>query len=306
VVALATLAVGLGSVLSACGTTRLGGLEVTSRVVSNGSAADTTSVPQGTEVDVQITVTNVSGNSIDGVTVRVGVPSGFTYLTTATTTVNGNSERSADISPRSKEATLTWGAWAMGPGNSGGKSQVLITAELEATGSPGTAPVAPQVFATGFVNTLSGTPLDLTISPAPSLTLQLHVTPSTVAPGLQVTYQLVVTNTGSGEAPDTSIGLTLPDDFDFVGTGATSGNAGTGGASYPNTGSELPVWSGFDLPGAGSGGPGSLSLSFSVEVLSVVPQGIYTCSASLVASTGSQTQNYIQQNYTALAPIQVS
>ncbi|MFZ0169105.1 MAG: hypothetical protein WAL64_06740 [Candidatus Dormiibacterota bacterium] len=304
--ALVTLVVGLGVALSACGTNRLGGLRVSSQVVSNGSTADTTSVPQGTEVDVRITVTNVSANSVDGVTVRVAVPAGFTYLTTATTTVNGNSERSADIDPRSKEATLTWGAWAMGPGNSGSKSQVLITAVLEASGSPGTAPVAPQVFATGFVNTLSGTPLDLTISPAPSLSFQLHVSPATVAPGQLVTYQLVVTNSGSGEAPNTSVGLTLPDDFDFAGTSSTSGNAGTGGASYPSLGSELPVWSGFDLPGAGSGGPGSLSLSFSVEVLSVVPQGVYTCSATLVASTGSQTQNYIQQNYTALAPLQVS
>jgi large repetitive protein len=306
VAALVTLAVGMGLALSACGTTRLGGLKVSSQVVSNGSTADTTSVPQSTEVEVRITVTNVSANSVDGVTVRVVVPAGFTYLTTATTTVNGNSERSADISPRSKEATLTWGAWAMGPGNSGGKSQVLITPVFEATGSPGTAPVAPQVFATGYVNTLSGIPLDLTISPAPSLSLQLHVSPATATSGQLVTYQLVVTNSGSGEAPDTSIELTMPDDFDFAGSGATSGNAGTGGASYPNLGSELPVWSGFDLPGAGSGGPGSLSLSFSVEVLSVVPQGIYTCSASLVASTGSQTQNYIQQTYTALAPLQVT
>jgi uncharacterized repeat protein (TIGR01451 family) len=301
-----TVAVGLGAALSGCGTNRLGGLEVSSQVVSNGSSADTTSVPQGTDVDVQIKITNVSQNSVDGVTVRVVVPSGFTYLTTATTTVNGNSERSADIAPRTKEATLTWGAWAMGPGGQGSKSQVLITAVLEASGSPGTAPVAPQVFATGFVNTLSGTPLDLTISPAPSLTLQLHVNPTTATRGQQVTYQLVVTNAGSGEAPDTSIGLTLPDDFDFAGSGDTSGNAGTGGATYPTLGSELPVWSGFDLPGAGSGGPGSLSLSFSVQALAVVPPGIYTCSASLVASTGSQTQDYIQQNYTALAPLQVS
>ena len=275
-------------------------------MVSTGSSASTTSVPQGTEVELRITVTNVSQKSVSGVTVRVTVPAGFTYLGTVSTSVNGNSERSADISPTSKAATLTWGAWEMGPGGTGARSQVLITAGLEATGTPATTQFSPQIFATGFVNNLSGTPLNLTISPAPSLSLQLRVSPGAVAAGALVTYQLVLTNTGSGEAPNTSVAVTLPDGVDYAAAITTSGNAGTGGASFPTVGSEVPVWNGFDVPGAGSGGPAVLSLSFSVLVLATVPQGIYTCSASLVASTGSQTQDYIQHNYSALAPLQVT
>ena len=296
----------LGSIVTGCGSTRLGGLEVATVVASTGSTASTPSVPQGTDVDVEITISNVSQNSISGVTVRVAVPAGFTYLGTVTTAVNGNSERSADIAPTTKEATLTWGAWTMGPRGSGSKSQVLITAELAATGAPATAQVSPEVFATGFVNTLSGTPLSLTISPAPSLNLQLRVSPAAVAAGERVTYQVVVTNTGSGEAPNTSVGITLPDEFDYASSSGTSGNASLGGASFPTVGTEVPVWSGIDVPGAGSAGPGILSMSFTVEVLPTVPHGIYTCSASLVASTGSQTQDFIQHNYTALAPVQVT
>ncbi|MGC2192258.1 MAG: hypothetical protein WA751_07975 [Candidatus Dormiibacterota bacterium] len=234
------------------------------------------------------------------------VPTGFTYLNTVTTSTNGNSERSADIAPKSKESTLTWGAWAMGPRAASSKSQVVITAELEATGAPATVQFAPDVFATGFVNTLSGTPLGLTISPAPSLNLQLRASPTAVAPGERLTYEVVVTNTGSGQAPDTSIGVTLPDDFDYVGAAGSSGNSSLGNATYPNTGTEIPIWSGIDVPGAGSSGPGTLSISFTVEVLAIVPHGTYTSSASLVAGTGSQTQNYIQQNYTALASVQVN
>lgn len=299
-------ALALGASVSGCGSNRLGGLEVTTSVVQSGASASTTSVPQGTEVQVLITVTNVSQKSVSGVTVRVAVPAGFTYLGTVSTAVNGNSERSADVSPTSRASTLTWGAWEMGPGATGAQSQVLITAGLEASGTPASAQFSPQIFASGFVNTLSGTPLALSITPAPSLSLQLRVSPSAVAAGGLVTYQFVLTNTGSGQAPDTSIGITLPDAFDYAALVTTSGNGGTGAAIDPTTGSEVPVWSGFDLPGAGSGGPGILSVTFSVQVLATVAQGIYTCSASLVASTGSQTQDYIQHNYTALAPVQVT
>ncbi|MGH7704705.1 MAG: hypothetical protein ACRENY_02450 [Candidatus Dormibacteria bacterium] len=294
------------SALAACGSSHLGRLKVSSRVVSTGSSASTTTVPQGTEVDVRITVTNLSQNSIGGVTVTATVPHGFTYLGTASTSTNGNSERSADIAPTTKQSTLTWGSWAMGPSASGSRSQVLITVSLRADGSPATVQLSPTVYATGYSNTLSGTPLALTISPAPTLTLQLHVTPSTVAPGGRVTYQLTVTNTGSGEAPATSIGINLPDSFDYVGPAGSSGNASLSGASTPNVGTEVPNWSGVDLPGAGSGGPGVISLSFIVEVLSDVPAGTYTCTAVLVAGTGSQTQDYIQRDYTALAAVQVA
>ena len=276
------------------------------QVVSNGSTSSTPTVPQGTEVDVKITISNVSQNSVGGVTVRVTVPNGFTYLNTVTTSTNGNSERSADVAPKSKQATLTWGAWAMGPRASSSKSQVLITAQMKATGTPANVQFSPEVFATGFVNTLSGTPLALTISPAPALNVQLRASPTAVPAGDRLTYEVVVTNTGSGEAPDTSVGVTLPDDFDYVGAAGSSGNASLEYATFPNIGTELPIWSGVDVPGAGSSGPGILSLNFTVEVLPLVPVGTYTCSASLVASTGSQTQNYIQQNYTALAAVQVT
>ncbi len=263
-------------------------------------------MPQGTDVQVRITITNVGQNSVSGVTVRVGVPAGFVYLGTVGTSSNGNSERDADIAPKSREATLTWGSWTMGPGGSGTKSQVLITAQLEATGSPGTRPFAPQVFATGFDNSLSGTPLNLTVAPAPTLGLTLRASPAAAAAGQVVTYVLTVTNTGSGAAPSVNIGLTLPDDFDYQEPLTTSGNSGTSSSSYPTIGTEGPVWSGFDIPGASSSGPGVLALTFQVMVLEETPAGTYTCSASTVASTGSQTQNYIQQNYTALAPVQVT
>jgi hypothetical protein len=306
VTGIAALAVALASLMGGCGTNRLGGLEVSTSVLGSGSTASTNSVPQGTEVQVRITITNVGPHSVDGVTARVAVPPGFTYLSTVNTTTTGNSERTGDIAPTTKQATLIWGAWTMGPGAVGTKSQVLITAELEATGTPATAPFSPEVFATGYVNTLSGTPLNLTVASAPQMNLQLRASPAAVVAGELLTYDLVVTNTGSGSAPETSVGVTLPDDFDYTAAITTSGNAGTDGATIPTVGSEEPVWTGFDIPGASSAGPGLLSITFSVTVLAAVPGGSYNCSASLVAGTGSETQNYLQQNYSGLATVQVS
>ncbi|MHB8312881.1 MAG: hypothetical protein ACYDD0_06220, partial [Candidatus Dormibacteria bacterium] len=61
-----------------------------------------------------------------------------------------------------------------------------------------------------------------------------------------------------------------------------------------------------DIPGQGSGGPGILSLNFQVRVLPDVPRGIYQATASLVASNGSATQNELQLNFSALAPVEVT
>ncbi|MGH7640184.1 MAG: hypothetical protein ACREN7_03615 [Candidatus Dormibacteria bacterium] len=300
------MGLGAGVLLGGCGSTHLGGLRVSSRVIATSSSAGTPTVPQGTLVEVRITVANYSQNSVDGVTVRVSVPAGFSYLGTVSTATTGNSERSADIAPSTGDRVLTWGSWAMGPGGSGTRSQVLVTATLKATGSVSRVQFSPAVYATGYQNTLSGTPLALSISAAPSLSLELRVNPSQASAGSKITYQLTVTNTGSGEAPDTSIGINLPDDFDYDASAGSSGNASLSGATTPNQGTEVPDWSGIDLPGAGSGGPGVVSINFTVEVLPLVPRGTYTCTAVLVASTGSQTQNYIQNDYTSLAPVVVT
>ncbi|MGH7698731.1 MAG: hypothetical protein ACRENV_08680, partial [Candidatus Dormibacteria bacterium] len=169
--------------MSGCGSNRLGGLEVTSKVVSSAATSSTATVAQATDVLVRITVTNISQTTISGVTVRVNVPSGFTYIGTPTSIQNGNSVRSADVVPSTRAGTLTWGAWTLGPGEPGHPSQLVITAELKASGTPASADFTPEVLATGYVNALNAVPLSLTISPAPAVGLQLHASPSTVAAG---------------------------------------------------------------------------------------------------------------------------
>ena len=301
------LALAAGTVASSCGsTTPLSSLAVTTQVISQGNPAKSAPVAQGTSAQVQVTVTNIGSGALRGVTIRLAVPTGFIYTNTVSVVQNGDAVRAADIAPVSREATLTWGAWTIGPGGPGQPSQVVVTANLLATGVAGQSRLAPEVFATGYASSLTGTVATLEITPAPSLNLVLRVSPSAVAAGSVITYHAVITNTGSGSAPGTDLGITLPSDFDYVTTLSTFGNASTSGTTYPISGSVIPTWSGFDVPGQGGGGPGILSLTFQVRVLPDVPRGIYQATATLVASNGSTTQNEVQLNYSALAPVEVT
>ncbi len=132
------LALAAGTGVAACGSsTPLNSLSVSTQVGSQGSSSSSAPVAQGTSIEVQVTVTNIGSGALRGVTIRLPVPSGFVYTNTVSVVQNGDSVRSADIAPVSREATLTWGAWTIGPGGAGQHSQVVVTANLLATGAAG-------------------------------------------------------------------------------------------------------------------------------------------------------------------------
>ena len=296
-----------GGALTGCGAEpTIAGLKVSTQVVALAGNAASNQVAQGSSADVQITITNQGTGSVQGVTLRVAVPTGFTYTDTVSVVENGDAVRSSDVSPVSREAILTWGSWTIGPGTPGIPSQVVITAQFTATGGGGRGSLVPQVFATGYSGTLNGAVLNLTVTPAPALSLSLRTSPSTVLPGSTLDYFATLTNTGSGAAMGTTLSVTLPSDFNYEATVSTSGNASTGGATYPVVGSVIPNWVGFDIPGSSSGGPGTLSITFQVRVLPDVGPGVYQASATVVTGTGSSSQDDIQTNYAALAPVAVT
>ncbi|MHB1501670.1 MAG: COG1361 family protein [Candidatus Dormibacteria bacterium] len=294
--------------MTSCGSSSIPStLTIASEVISpTGNSGPSEPVAQGTTAQVQVTVTNTGTAAFRGVTLRLVVPASLVYLSTASLVQNGDSVRAADIAPSSRDATLTWGSWTIGPGLPGLPSQVVITANLKATGASGAVHLLPEVFATGYASTVSGAPLTLNITPAPSLSLSLHVNPAAVTSGSMVTYNAVITNTGSGSAPGATLAITLPSDFDYVTTESTSGNASTSGATYPVVGSVVPTWSGFDVPGQSGSSPGLLTLTFEVKVLPDVGRGAYSASAGLIAGNGSASQNDILLNYGSLAPVTVT
>lgn len=292
-----------GGLMSACGSpSTLGNLRVATSLGSKGPLQ----VAQGTAAPVTITVTNGGASAVEGVTVRVDVPSGFTYTNTVSVVENGDSVRTGDVAPTSRAAVLTWGSWTIGPGSPGFPSQVVITASLQATGGTGSVTLAPQVFASGSAGSVTSSPVSLQVTAAPSLAFTMRVSPSSAKSGGTITYFATVTNTGGGSAAGTSVSVTLPSDFDYQSTVGTSGDASTSGATYPIQGTEVPTWSGFDVPGQGSGGPGILTLEFSVKVLPDVGAGVYPATASVIAGDGSTTQNDVQLNFNSLAPVEVT
>jgi len=297
----------VGVLATSCGgASTLSSLTVATQVIDPGGTSSASApVAQGTAAQIQITVTNVGSSSIRGVTIRVAVPAGLVYSSTASLVENGDAVRSADVAPTSRAATLTWGSWTIGPGAPGQPSQVVILANLQVTGAAASVQVAPQVFASGYTTSLQGRAATVQITAAPSLSLVLRASPASVTAGSFVVYHAVITNTGSGPASAATLSITLPSDFDYELTQSTAGNASTAGAGYPVVGSVIPTWSGFDIPGQSSSGPGILTLTFEVKVLPDVPRGVYQATAGLVASNGSPTENELQLNYGALAPVTV-
>jgi hypothetical protein len=293
-------------VTASCGSTNLTTAKAVTRIISQGGSVRSASVAQGTSAEIEVKVTNVGGGSLRGVTIRMNVPSGFSYANTVGTAQSGDASRSSDVVPAARDSILTWGSWTIGPGGAGQPSQVTVTVDLTATGPPGTVELSPQVFATGYNNAVDASPAKLVITAAPSLSFVLRVSPTSATSGADLTYHAMITNTGSGSAPGTDLGITLPSDFDYASTLSTSGNASTSGVTDPIAGSVIPTWSGYDIPGESSGGPGVLNIDFQVDVLPDVGPGTYESSASVVASYGSSDENQAQLNFGGLAAVVIT
>ncbi|HUY61783.1 MAG TPA: hypothetical protein VMW49_07895 [Candidatus Dormibacteraeota bacterium] len=298
------IASGLAGLLAGCGGGGgVTGLKVSSTLLSPGGQPVTGAVPEGQSVTLQVTVTNQTARAVSGVAVRIALPSQLTYVATAGASENGDVVRTADVDPATSAAVPVWGAWELGPSVPGAPSQVVLTVTLKATGAPGHYSLIPRVFAAGTSSVLVGPVLAVSVSPAASLQLSLRATPPTVPAGKTVLYQAVVTNSGAGPAGTMALSITLPENFVFLRTLSTGGNASGVAVVMPNMGTTVPNWSGFSIPGASSSGPGVLTVAFEARVLAIVPPGVYSSTAGLISGTGSNILTIT--NGAALAPVTV-
>ena len=300
----AVVATGLAGLLAGCGGGGgVTGLKVSSVLLGPGGQVSTSAVPEGQSATLQVTVTNQTDRSVSGVAVRIALPNQFTYVDTTSAAENGDVVRTADVDPATRAAVPVWGAWELGPSVPGVPSQVVLTIVLRATGAPGHYSLAPRVFAAGTSSVLVGPTLAISVSPAAALQLSLRATPPTVPAGKTVLYQAVVTNTGAGPSGTTTLSVTLPENFIFLRTLSTGGNASSSGAVMPNQGTTVPNWSGFSIPGASGNRPGVLTVAFEARVMSFVPPGVYSSTAAVISGTGANPITIT--NSAALAPVTV-
>jgi len=226
-----------------------------------------------TPVTYTVTMTN-SGNVNAAMTAITDIlPQYFTYVANSSK-YNNVSISDPSTSINNNVQTLTWpGSWTV---NSGGG-----TATLTFQATTGTVTGAPtneaRASGTNFAVQTSGPTAPVTVF---ALGITKTVSPSTVLPGMPVTYTITLTNTNGPAITVTQVADTLHTGFTY--NGSTSGLT-----SSPPTGTTGTIhWDGsWTLPANGT-----LTLSFSATVSSSL--GTYTNDASFTP-TGYPVQQVL-------------
>lgn len=259
---------------------------------SNGAdykASDATTFARykpGDLATLTVTVVNAGPGSISGVTVHVSLPPAFRYRATTGVFAPG-STRTQPIDPQVNSSTPIFGLWTIGqPGANGPgtTSKVEITFTAEAEGLPGN--VVVQAAAAGDTSSgqVTAQPYNLVMTAAAKLSVLVSVNPTSERRGGTVTYEVRVSNSGTGNADDVGVLVTLPPVLTFASSITPFAGNGTRNKGVNPIANSLEVYyDGFLLPANSNAGPGFVVVVFKANVLG----GRSTASSSPTASPGA-------------------
>lgn len=229
-----------------------------------------------------VTVTNNGPGDAPGVEVRVDLPSKLRYRS-STITGFGNA-RTQPVDARVGSAQPAWGFWNLAAPSSGSKlceSCVVITFTTDVAAPPGNYSITAHAQGDNTSGEVSSDALKLTVNGSPKLDVSTRVQAGTLFAGNTATYQVTVTNTGTGAAENVTLLITLPPMMTFQKTSATSGNASRNNPIDPIKGSVEVYYSAWTIPAGSSGGPGILNVAFVTQVSAGPPGGTYTCTVQV-------------------------
>jgi uncharacterized repeat protein (TIGR01451 family) len=265
----------------------------------------------GDQASFTVTVINTGPGSVTGVTVHVALPASFRYRATTSIYAPG-ATRTQPLDAAVNTTAPIFGLWTLGsPGSAGSGTsvQVAITFTVDVSGAAGGASV--QAFAAGDTNAgqTNATAYNVIVDAAANVSALVTANPATVARGGSVIYQVRVINSGTGNATDVGVLVTLPPVMTYSGIitpFAGNGSRNKGVDPIRNT---LEVFlDGFTLPPLSNAGPGFVVIVFKATVLgagspptrpsgtgtsappssapSTVPPGTYTVDASITDAGG--------------------
>jgi uncharacterized repeat protein (TIGR01451 family) len=305
--------------LAACGSGSGGQLAVTVSSSDAGSStspykpADPSTYAQyrpGDIANFTVAVVNSGAGTVAGVTLHVILPPGFHYRATASIVATG-ATRTQPLDPAVNTNAPIFGLWSIAPQGAQGpgiSSEVDVTFTADVSGSPGKAVV--QSFAAGDATSgqTNAAPYNVTITPAAKLSALVSVSPSTQKRGAQVTYNVRVTNSGTGNAQDVSVLITLAPVMSFASSVTPFAGNGTRNRGVDPIKNTLEVYyDGFLLPPSSNAGPGYVVIAFKANVLggtataapggigqptapisapSSVPPGTYTVDVQVIDQAG--------------------
>jgi len=270
-------------------------LSVGLAVVGATSASAANPIAANQTIEFVITVTDAGTAGTAGLTVTANLPADFRY--TDTEALTGSAMRTSPLDPQGKSQQPTWGVWEL----SGHATNVSINFYALAQGNPGTYTMTASASASTASTTQSNGVL-LKLTPAPLLSGLVTVSPNVAAPGEDVTYKVTVINSGTGQASDVSVLVTLPPVFIYDGSVAITGNSGRIGGNDAVEGSAIPYFDGFVVPAQGPSGPGKLTISFDAQVLSSAgAEGAYPVGVQVLGDSGLERVDIPDS-----APVQVT
>lgn len=267
-----------GLTLSACGPAAASRLTIRQSTDVVSGPDHKGHLAPGTLAGITISIRNTGSGPARGLTVQDLLPAGFHFY--EMTTMGGNAIRTA-VSDPAPTGDPSWGTWTIPAGNGARESALVLSFKVQVSGSPGSYQNRVRVATSTPVEIDQGDPVALLVEPRPSLTLTTAATTAQVTTGGMATYVVSVVNVGSAVARAVAVSVSLPPGFLYQATSGYEGNSARIQAIDPPTGSLLPVWASWDVPGVAAGTPGLLRLTFQARVLPAVRPGLYSLTTAV-------------------------
>ena len=248
-----------------------------------------------------ITVTNNGPSDAPGVEVRVDLPSTIHYRS-STITGFGNA-RTQVVDAREGTSQPAWGFWNLAaPANGSGLCQscVVITFTTDIAAPPGGYSISAHAQGDNTDGEVSSNDVGFSVNGAPKLGVNARVQAATLYGNSSATYQVTITNTGTGSAQGVTVLMTLPPVLTWQKSVTPfNGNASRSSPIDPVKGSVLVFYSGWTLPAASSSGPGIVNIVFVASTSGSPASGNYASTVQVTDQEGDQV------TLTNAAPVQV-
>ena len=267
--------------LAACASTASAHLVVTQSSDAPAGSDHKGHLSPGALAGITLSIQNTGAGPARGLTVEDVLPAGFQYY--ELTTLGGNAIRTATTDPGPK-GNPSWGTWTIPAGNGNTISSLVLNFKVQVATKPGDYTNQLKITSATDAELDLGSGLGLVVEPRPALTVTAAAASAQATTGSMVTYAVSVTNVGSAVARSVVISVSLSPGFLYSTTAGYEGNSLRVGTVDPPANSLLPVWSAWDIPAAGSSGPGLLRINFQARVLPAVTPGLYNLTVGVTSA----------------------
>jgi uncharacterized repeat protein (TIGR01451 family) len=256
----------------------------------------------GDSANFTATITNHGPAVAQNVTLQVDLPQGFRYQ--ATTKISGDGSRTQPSDPAVNSPSPEWGLWVLGApvgtGSDAILSSVTVSFSVLVGGSPGQYSVTARSAADNATSDTAPPTVRVNVAAAADLSLRVTAQPTAAHHNSTITYSLIATNTGSGNATTFEALATLPAGFVYAKTDSISGNSARATVHDPEPNSQVPFWGDFTVPARSGAGPGTITIKFEVKVTQGTPVGTYPLTVQVTDAAGDKV------TASNVVPVQIS